>query len=329
VVSSRRYNPLSVETARVRRIVVLGFRKNKLEDGVAKTRQSVFGRIAGLFRANEITDATWDDLEMLLIQADVGVETTATLIAALREQSETSGARRPDQVEALLKENLVALLTENQRPYLEGERLLQVVLVVGVNGSGKTTSIAKLAKYHKDRGDRVLLAAADTFRAAAIDQLRIWADRVGVELIAHQPGADPGAVVFDAIRAAQSRGANVLIIDTAGRLHTRHNLMQELAKIGSIARKQVHRAPHETLLVLDATTGQNALNQAKVFAETAGVTGVVLAKLDSSAKGGMVFAIGRELHLPVHFVATGEHLDDLAPFDPHAFVDALFTDGQT
>jgi fused signal recognition particle receptor len=156
--------------------------------------------------------------------------------------------------------------------------------------------------------------------------LRIWADRVGVELIAHQPGADPGAVVFDSIRAAQSRGANVLIIDTAGRLHTRHNLMQELAKISSIARKQVHRAPHETLLVLDATTGQNALSQAKAFAAAAGVSGVVLAKLDSSAKGGMVFAIGRELHLPVHFVATGEHLDDLAPFDPSAFVDALFAD---
>jgi len=201
-----------------------------------------------------------------------------------------------------------------------------VVLVVGVNGSGKTTSIAKLAKYHKDRGDRVLLAAADTFRAAAIDQLRIWAERAGVEMIAHQPGADPGAVVFDAIRAAQSRGANVLIIDTAGRLHTRHNLMQELAKISSIARKQVHRAPHETLLVLDATTGQNALNQAKVFTETAGVTGVLLAKLDSSAKGGMIFAIGRELHLPVLFVATGEHIDDLAPFDPVAFVDALFAE---
>jgi fused signal recognition particle receptor len=304
--------------------VVLGFRKNKIEDGVAKTRQSVFGRIANLFRANEITDETWDDLEVLLIQADVGVDTTETLIAAVREQSEASGARRPDQVEDLLKKNLVALLTENQRPYLEGERLLQVVLVVGVNGSGKTTSIAKLAKYHKDRGDQVLVAAADTFRAAAIDQLRIWADRVGVELIAHQPGADPGAVVFDSIRAAQSRGANVLIIDTAGRLHTRHNLMQELAKISSIARKQVHRAPHETLLVLDATTGQNALSQA--FAAAAGVSGVVLAKLDSSAKGGMVFAIGRELHLPVHFVATGEHLDDLAPFDPSAFVDALFAD---
>jgi len=305
---------------------VLGFRSNKIEDGVARTRQSVFGRIADLFRANEITDETWDELEMLLIQADVGVETTEDLLATLRQKVEATGARSPDQVRDLLKESLVSLLSENQHRYLEGDRVLHVVLVVGVNGSGKTTSIAKLARYHKERGDRVLLAAADTFRAAAIDQLRIWADRVGVDLISHQPGADPGAVVFDAIRAAQSRGANVLIIDTAGRLHTRHNLMQELAKIGSIARKQVHRAPHETLLVLDATTGQNALSQAKVFTSTAGVTGVVLAKLDSSARGGMVFAIGRQLDLPVLFVATGEQTDDWAPFDARAFVDALFAE---
>jgi fused signal recognition particle receptor len=278
-----------------------------------------------LFRANEITDETWDELEMLLVQADVGIETTETLIRGVREQAESTRARTPEQVRDLLKAGLVALLTGAQHEYLEGERLLNVVLVVGVNGSGKTTSIAKLARYHKDRGDRVLVAAADTFRAAAIDQLRIWTDRVGVDLIAHQPNADPGAVVYDAIRAAQSRGANVLIIDTAGRLHTRHNLMQELSKIGSIARKQVHRAPHETLLVLDATTGQNALTQAKEFAKAVGVTGVVLAKLDSSAKGGMVFAIGHELGLPVLFAATGEQPDDWAPFDAVTFVDALFT----
>ncbi|MGI6367611.1 MAG: signal recognition particle-docking protein FtsY [Anaerolineae bacterium] len=303
---------------------MLGFGRNKLDNGVARTRQSVFSRIANLFHASEITEDTWEELEMLLIQADVGIEITESIIAQVREKVAQTGSKHPEQVRDLLKETLVELLEENQRAYLEGERLLNVVLVVGVNGSGKTTSIAKLARYHQQRGDRVLLAAADTFRAAAIDQLRIWAERVGVDLIAHQPGADPGAVVFDAIRAAQSRGANVLLIDTAGRLHTRHNLMQELAKISSIARKQVHRAPHETLLVLDATTGQNALTQAKAFGETAGVTGVVLAKLDSSAKGGMVFAIGRELGLPVMFVATGEQPDDWAPFDPAAFVDALF-----
>jgi fused signal recognition particle receptor len=303
---------------------VLGFRRDKIEEGVAKTRQGVFGRIADLFRANEITDDTWDELEMLLIQADVGIGTTESLIETVRQQVTETRAKSPAEVRELLKSNLVALLSENHHTYLEGDRLLSVVLVVGVNGSGKTTSIAKLAKYHKDLGERVLIAAADTFRAAAIDQLRIWAERVGVEMIAHQPDADPGAVVYDAIRAGQSRGANVLIIDTAGRLHTRHNLMQELSKIGSIARKQVHRAPHETLLVLDATTGQNALSQAKIFTETVGVTGVVLAKLDSSAKGGMVFAIGRELGLPVLFAATGEQPDDWAPFDPQAFVDALF-----
>lgn len=306
--------------------VVLGFHRNKIDDSVVKTKQSVFGRIASLFRTSEVTEETWNELEMLLIQADVGVETTEKLIAAVRQQAEDAGTRSAEQVRDLLKKNLVGLLLENRHEYLAGERLLSIVLVVGVNGSGKTTSIAKLARYHKERGDRVLLAAADTFRAAAIDQLRIWADRVGVDLIAHQPDADPGAVVFDAIRAAQSRGADVLIVDTAGRLHTRHNLMQELAKISSIARKQVHRAPHETLLVLDATTGQNALSQAKVFTETAGVTGVVLAKLDSSSKGGMVFAIGRELGLPVLFIATGEQPDDFAPFDPVAFVDALFAE---
>ncbi|MFO7697423.1 MAG: signal recognition particle-docking protein FtsY [Anaerolineae bacterium] len=305
---------------------MLGFHRNKIDDSVAKTKQSVFGRIAGLFRANEITDETWDELEMLLIQADVGIGTTEKLIASVRQQAADAAAHNPEQVRDILKRNLVGLLLEKRHEYLAGERMLNVVLVVGVNGSGKTTSIAKLARYHKEHGDRVLLAAADTFRAAAIDQLRIWADRVGVDLIAHQPAADPGAVVFDAIRAAQARGANVLIVDTAGRLHTRHNLMQELAKISSIATKQVHRAPHETLLVLDATTGQNALSQAKVFTETAGVTGVVLAKLDSSSKGGMVFAIGRELGLPVLFVATGEQPDDFAAFDPVAFVDALFTD---
>jgi fused signal recognition particle receptor len=202
--------------------------------------------------------------------------------------------------------------------------LLSVVLVVGVNGSGKTTSIAKLAQYHKQRGDRVLLAAADTFRAAAIDQLKVWGERVGVGVVAHQPGADPGAVVYDAIQACQSRNANVLIIDTAGRLHTKYNLMQELAKIRGVAQKQVHKAPHETLLVLDATTGQNALSQAQKFGEMVGVSGVVLAKLDSSAKGGIVFAVANELKMPVLFAATGESVDDFAEFDPKLFVQGLF-----
>jgi fused signal recognition particle receptor len=300
--------------------------------GLTKTRRSFFGRIAGLFQgagdaSDTITDETWEELELLLIQADVGAQTTMDLVDALRQQAADGRARRPQDLEHLLKGRLVELLSEHQRPYLEGERLLHVVLVVGVNGVGKTTSIAKLARYHRDLGQRVCLAAADTFRAAAIDQLKIWGERAGVDVIAHQPNADPGAVVYDAIRASRARGADVLIIDTAGRLHTKYNLMQELAKLRSIARKQVHLAPHETLLVLDATTGQNALSQARTFKEAVEITGVVLAKLDSTAKGGMVFAIAHELALPILFVTTGEGLTEFAKFEPQAFVEGLFAEG--
>ena len=202
--------------------------------------------------------------------------------------------------------------------------MLNIVMVVGVNGSGKTTSIGKLAKYHKGRGQTVVLAAADTFRAAAIDQLKVWGQRAGVEVIAHQPGADPGAVVYDAIRASQARDSSILIIDTAGRLHTKFNLMQELKKLEGVAQKQVHLAPHETLLVIDVINGQNALIQARQFAETVKVSGVILAKLDSSAKGGVVFAIANELKLPVHFAATGEGIDDFEPFNAESFVEGLF-----
>jgi len=302
---------------------VLG-RGKGLGSSLTKTRQSFFGRIANLFQAQEITDDTWDELEMLLIQADVGIKVTTDVVESLREEATTGRLRTPEQLNAALKERLLETLKRVQRPYLEGHRLLSIIMVVGVNGSGKTTSIAKLAKYHRERGQKVLLAAADTFRAAAIDQLKVWADRVGVELIAHQPGADPGAVVYDAIFAAESRRMDVLIIDTAGRLHTKFNLMQELNKLRGVAQKQVHQAPHECLLVLDATTGQNALNQAKVFTQAVGVTGTVLAKLDSTAKGGMVFALAGELGLPVLFAATGEKLDDWAEFDPEDFVEALF-----
>jgi fused signal recognition particle receptor len=304
---------------------LLGRPKN-LSNGLVKTRRSFFDRIATLFR-QPITEETWEELETLLIQADVGARTAVELIARVRARAEAGRLRESGEVQALLKEELLAILERVQRPYLSGERMLNVVLVVGVNGSGKTTSIAKLARYHKERGQKVLLAAADTFRAAAIDQLQVWGQRAGVEVIAHQPKADPGAVVYDAIRACQSRGMDVLIIDTAGRLHTQHNLMQELSKISGIARKQVHQAPHETLLVLDATTGQNALSQARTFTEMVGVTGVVLAKLDSTAKGGMVFAIANEMKLPVLFAATGETMDDWAEFDSREFVDGLFTQG--
>ncbi|MEN6480420.1 MAG: signal recognition particle-docking protein FtsY [Anaerolineales bacterium] len=298
--------------------------KAQMQQSLTKTRRSFFGRIAELFRGEEITEDTWDELEMLLLQADVGVKTTMGLISTLRAEAESGQIKDAQQAQDRLKAELLALLRQHERPYLAGRRLLNVVLVVGVNGSGKTTSIAKLAYWHKQRGDRVLLAAADTFRAAAIDQLQVWGKRAGVDVIAHQPGADPGAVLYDAIVAAQARGCNTLIVDTAGRLHTQHNLMQELKKLASIAHKQVHQAPHEVLLVLDATTGQNALAQAQHFTEAVGVTGVVLAKLDSTARGGMVFAVGTELGLPVLFAATGEQIDDWAPFDAEQFVEGLF-----
>ncbi|MHB9031899.1 MAG: signal recognition particle-docking protein FtsY [Anaerolineae bacterium] len=297
--------------------------RKSYEDSLTKTRRSFFGRIAGLFQQEKITEETWDELEMLLLQADVGAKTTVRVIDSLRQKVKPNTT--PEQAQELLKAELLAILKGVARDYLPGSRLMNVIFIVGVNGSGKTTSIAKLAKYHKDRGDTVLLAAADTFRAAAIDQLKIWGERVGVEVVAHQMNADPGAVVFDSIKAAWARHANVVIIDTAGRLQTKYNLMQELRKLRGVAQKQVHLAPHETLLVMDATTGQNGLSQAKAFAEAVQVTGVVLAKLDSSAKGGIVFAIADEYKLPVLFVATGEQLEDWAEFDPQVFIDSLFT----
>jgi len=295
-----------------------------IRDSLARTRQSMFGQIAGLFGPGEVTEEFWDELEELLIMADMGVDTTMALIAGLRQDVAQQGLRKAKQVESRLKGRLVDILEVSRPPYLDGKRMLSVVLIVGVNGSGKTTSIAKLAKYHKDRGEKVMLAAGDTFRAAAIDQLKIWGDRAGVEVIAGQPGSDPGAVVYDAIRASRSRGSNVLIVDTAGRLHTKYNLMQELTKVYGVAQKNVHRAPHETLLVLDATTGQNALSQAKVFKKAVDVTSVVLAKLDGTAKGGMAFAIAHELGVPIQFVGTGEKIDDLAEFDAQTFVEGLF-----
>jgi fused signal recognition particle receptor len=272
----------------------------------------------------KITEETWEDLEALLVQADVGVSTTIALVDRLREQVAKGKVKNSQQVEEQLKLEMRALLGSPPPMSIDQPRLLTVVLIVGVNGSGKTTTIAKLARYYRGRGRKVLLAAADTFRAAAIDQLKIWAERADVPIVAPQPGADPGAVVYDAIRASQSRKADLLIVDTAGRLHTKYNLMEELRKVWGVASKRVHEAPHETLLVLDATTGQNALSQARHFKEAVKVTGVIVAKLDGTAKGGIVFAIAQELGLPVRFVGTGETMDDLAEFDPEAFVEGLF-----
>jgi fused signal recognition particle receptor len=296
----------------------------KIRASLAKTRQSLFGRIGSLFQASELSEDTWDELEALLIQADLGVNTALRVVEQVRGRVQRENIKKVEEVRQVLKEELTRLLAEPPADRIDEPRMLTVILVVGVNGSGKTTSIAKLAQHYKRRGRRVVLAAADTFRAAAIDQLKIWGERVGVEVIAQAPGADPGAVVFDAIRACQeSRKADLLIIDTAGRLHTKYNLMKELEKVRSVASRQVHAAPHETLLVLDATTGQNAISQAKHFKDSVQVSGLILAKLDSTAKGGIVFAIEEELGLPVRFVGTGEKADDFAEFDPRAFVDGI------
>jgi len=301
-------------------------RSQPISDSLQKTRQGFFGRIAGLFGGGDITEDTWDELEALLIQADVGVATTALLMKRLRERVDREHIRRADAAQGALKQELLRILAEHPARMDATPRLLTVVLVVGVNGSGKTTSIAKLARWYQRQGKKVVLAAGDTFRAAAVEQLKLWGERVGCEVIAGMPGADPGAVVYDAIRASQeSRRADVLIIDTAGRLHTKYNLMEELKKIRAIAQKQVHRAPHETFLVLDATTGQNALAQARAFKEAVQVTGVILAKLDGTAKGGMAFAIVHDLGLPICFVGTGEKPEDFAEFDPEAFVEGLFS----
>jgi len=297
-----------------------------LREGLKRTRQSFFGRIAQVIGATEIDDDTWDEVEALLLQADVGVNTTMQLIETMRARVRREGLTRQEQLIAALKDELRKLLMEPKPLNLSG-RELSVVLVAGVNGSGKTTSIGKMAHRMRLNNRKVILAAGDTFRAAAIDQLKLWGERAGVPVIAGQPGSDPGAVVYDAVSAARARGAEVLIVDTAGRLHSNFNLMAELVKVRDVLRKVVPDAPHETLLVLDGTTGQNALTQAKKFQEAIDVTGVIVTKLDSTAKGGMLFAIQQELGLPVHYIGIGESIHDLVFFNPAAFVDSLFENG--
>lgn len=295
-----------------------------IRDSLSRTRNSVFGQIAGVLGAGDITDETWEDLEALLIQADVGVPTTTAVVDNLQERTRKEGWYRADQLLEGLREELRNIFSNPPVFAMDEKRQLTVVMIVGVNGSGKTTTIGKLAKKYKGNGRKVILAAADTFRAAAIDQLQIWGERADVPVIAGQPNGDPGAVTYDGIRAARARGFDLLIVDTAGRLHTKFNLMKELEKVRSVCKKSVHAAPHDVLLVLDATTGQNALIQAQKFKESVDVTGVILTKLDGTAKGGMVFAIYQELGLPVRFIGTGESIDDLAPFDPDQFVNGLF-----
>ena len=296
-------------------------------EALAPTRGGLFGAIRQLFHDSRRLDTDfWEELEELLIASDVGAMTTARLTETLQRTVRAEGITDAGPAEDALKAQLVQQLVSSGDAALAlPPDDLAVILVVGVNGVGKTTTIAKLATWlQRHAGRQCLLAAGDTFRAGAIDQLKIWGERSGCQVIAHQAGADPGAVVFDALAAARSRGADCVIVDTAGRLHTKVNLMAELGKVRRTIARQEAGAPHETLLVLDAVTGQNAIIQAKAFTETIGVTGVVLTKLDSTAKGGVVLAVSEELGVPVKFVGTGEHLDALAPFDPDRFVGALF-----
>ncbi len=295
----------------------------KLKAGLAKTKQAVFGRLDAIFRGfSRVDEEMLEELEEVLITADVGVTATEAILEELREKIRKEKLNEPEKVKTALQEILVAMIGEGEG--LKLDTVPSVILVIGVNGVGKTTSIAKIANLLKAEGKQVLLAAADTFRAAAIDQLGIWADRVGVELIRHEAGSDPAAVVFDAVSAAKKRNADVVIVDTAGRLHNKKNLMDELAKIDRVIGRELPGASRETLLVLDATTGQNAVHQAKEFKNAAPLTGLILTKLDGTAKGGIVFSIREELGIPAKFICVGEQIDDLQYFSADEFVSALF-----
>jgi fused signal recognition particle receptor len=296
---------------------------NKLQNSLKRTREGVFGKVNRLLTAKrKIDDEFLEQLEEILITGDVGVETSVYLIEKIEERAKSDRYMDASELENLIKDEIkkVLLPVEINNEFKE----LRVLLVVGVNGTGKTTSIAKLANKFRNEGKSVLLAAADTFRAAAIEQLSIWAEKVGCEIIKHSSGSDPSAVVFDAISAAQSREKDYLIIDTAGRLHTKTNLMNELNKIFRVIQNKISAAPHEVILVLDASTGQNAVNQAKEFKNVARVDSIFLTKLDGTAKGGVVFGINKELQIPVKYVGVGEKLDDLEIFNRETFVEGLF-----
>lgn len=296
--------------------------KNLFKKALQPTKDSWFSKAMQLFERTSIDESIWMELEEVLISADVGMETTEKLIEKTRQRVKDEKLKDGTQVREALKKEMVNILNL-PAPEAVVTSPPKVILVIGVNGSGKTTSIAKLAFQAKNEGKSVILAAGDTFRAAAIDQLRVWAERIGVDIVAHQPGADPGAVVYDAMAAAKSRQAQLLIIDTAGRLHTKFNLMEELKKIKRVTSKTDPTAPHEILLVLDATTGQNGLSQAKNFTEATGITGIFLAKLDGTAKGGIALAICDQLKIPVKYIGTGEHAEDIANFNAQSFVEAL------
>jgi fused signal recognition particle receptor len=299
---------------------------DRMKEAVTRTRENLAERIEDVVAfSKEIDRNTLDDLEATLIGADLGTTTTHEVLSKLRERADRKQIKDVAELKRLLKEELLAILaTSNDRPVQKVDGTPEVILVVGVNGTGKTTTIGKLAQVFRSQGKNVLLCAADTFRAAAIEQLEIWGQRTGTEVIKTKAGGDPAAVLFDALQAATARKTDYVVVDTAGRLHTKANLMSELDKMRRTAQRIIPGAPHETLLVMDATTGQNGLQQARQFTEAAGVTGIVLTKLDGTAKGGVVVAISRELGLPVRYVGVGEKAGDLLPFDPKEFVDSLF-----
>jgi fused signal recognition particle receptor len=297
---------------------------SKLQNSLKKTREGVFGKVSRLLTAKrKIDDDFLEELEEILITGDVGVDTSMYLIEKIEERAKSDRFLNEGELENLIKDEIKKVLLPVETNYDAQE--LQVLLVVGVNGTGKTTSIAKLANKIKSEGKSVLLAAADTFRAAAIEQLTIWAEKVGCDIIKHSDGSDPSAVVFDAITAALSRNIDYLIIDTAGRLHTKTNLMNELNKIFRVIQNKIEDAPHEVILVLDACTGQNAINQAKEFKKVAQVDSICLTKLDGTAKGGVVFGINKELEIPVKYIGVGEKIDDLEIFNRETFVEGLFS----
>ncbi|HTS58377.1 MAG TPA: signal recognition particle-docking protein FtsY [Terriglobales bacterium] len=298
----------------------------RLKEAVTRTRENLTERIEDVVSiGKEIDRSTLDDLEATLIGADLGTTTTREILGKLREKADRKQIHDVEELKRLLKEELLAILNvANTRPVEKVEDGPEVILVVGVNGTGKTTTIGKLAQVFRSQGKTVLLCAADTFRAAAIEQLEIWGERTGTEVIRTKPGSDPAAVLYDALKAASARHTDYVVVDTAGRLHTKTNLMAELEKMRRTAQRLIPGAPHEILLVMDATTGQNGLQQARQFTGSVGVTGIVLTKLDGTAKGGVVVAISRELGLPVRYVGIGEKPEDLLPFDSREFVDSLF-----
>jgi fused signal recognition particle receptor len=297
---------------------------DKWKQGLSRTSKATFGQIATLLGATEITEELWDDLEALLVQADLGVETTLSVLDTTEARVKREGLTKAFQLKDALRAELRLRL--DTPPPLDFSQKPTIILIVGVNGSGKTTTIAKLGQRFTKEGYHVLLGAADTFRAAAVDQLEVWAERLKLPIISGQFGGDAAAVAYDSIQAGISRKSDIVLIDTAGRLHTRFNLMEELKKVHRVVGKALPGAPHAVWLVMDATTGQNALNQARAFKEAVQVTGIILAKLDSSARGGMAFAIQRELGLPILFAGLGEKPEDLTPFDPDAFIEGILAE---